>query len=335
MEGTTTGYESASFKVGEVPMDKIRLGKYSLRDVDRNTEDFQRLRDSIAATDGPMLAIVVREIDDPENPGQTAYGLIDGLQRFSCCQDLGFSKIPARVIDMEDADVAAAQIIANHSRIETKPVEYTKQLHRMLNSSPTMTLDELANQLHVSNKWLSDRLSLAKLHEKIGKLVDEGAIPLGHAFALAKLQPAEEQIQFLETAQTMGIQEFSGTVQNHIKAVRNAARTGRDHHDGEFVPVPHMRPVKEIKLQLETPTAAEIVCTKAAAKTPIEGFTAAIQWVLNMDPDRVEQLKQEFVDRKRAESERRAKQVAERAEQRAAEARKKAAEVEAEVAAGK
>jgi len=205
-----TGFENVRARVESIPMSKIRLPKYALRDVNRNTLEFQQLRDSIAASDGPLMSILVREIDDPENPGKTAYGLIDGLQRFSCCQDLGLTEIGARIVDMDDAEIAETQIIANRSRIETKPIEYTNQLHRMLNANPTWTLQDLADKLFVKEAWLRDRLALSKLHEKIGALVDEGKILLSYAYVLAKLRPDTEQLNFVDQAQTQTLQEFTG-----------------------------------------------------------------------------------------------------------------------------
>jgi len=317
-----TGFENATFNLQSIPLSKIRLGKYSLRDVDRNGEEFQRLRDSIAASNGPMLPILVREIDDPENKGQTAFGLIDGLQRFTSCTDLGFTTIPARVIDMDEAEIAAAQIIANRSRIETKPVEYTKQLHRMLNANPTLTLEELADQLHCSVKWLTDRLSLKNLHPNIGPLVDEGKITLAHAFAMVKLKPMEEQLPFVEQAQTQGIQEFTGHVSNKVKSLRESARAGRDpQKKDEFVPVPHMRAVREIKEQFTSPSLAEQVCQQVGAKTAVEGFKAGITWVLNMDPHTVDILRQQDVDRKLAAAEDKKKKDEEKLRKKALDAR--------------
>ena len=319
-----SGFENAQFKLMNVPITKIRLGKFSLRDADRNSEEFQRLRDSIAGSNGPYLPILVREIDDPEYKGHTAYGLIDGLQRYSCCHDLGFTHIPARVIDMDDAEVAAAQIIANRSRIETKPVEYTRQLHRMLNANPTLTLEELSDQLHVSVAWLNQRLSLSNLHPKIGPLVDEGRIPLAHAFAMVKLKPQDEQLEFVEQAQTQTIQEFSGHVQKRVKALREAARSGREAKPDEFTPVPHMRAVKEIKAQLESPTLATHVCAKLNARTAEAGFHAGIIWALSMDPDTVAYLKEQDANRKEMAKDAKAKKDAEKIRKKAAEAREAA-----------
>ena len=314
----STGFENAKFDLREIPINEIHLGKYSLRDVDRNSEDYQRLRDSIAATGGPYMSIVVREI---ELEGKPAFGLIDGLQRYSSCLDLGFKKIGARVVGMNDAEVAKAQIIANRSRIETKPVEYTNQLRRMLNSDPTLTLEELAEELHCSVKWLQDRLSLANLHPDLQALVDDGRIPLAHAFALAKLKPKEEQLNFAETAQTQNIQEFSGHVTNRAKALKDASRAGREAGSNEWKPVAHMRPVKDIKEQFENPTIAEEICEAVKADTAEAGFHAALKWVLMMDPATVEVLRQKAVDDKKKAEDARKKVNAEKAQKKADEAR--------------
>jgi ParB/RepB/Spo0J family partition protein len=320
-ETPLTGFENARFDLREIPLAKIRLGKYSLRDVDRNGEEYLRLRDAIAATGGPYLPILVREIADPEKPEEKAFGLVDGLQRYSCCSDLGFKVIPARVIYIEDAKVAMAQIIANRSRIETKPVEYTQQLRRMFMADPTLTLEELADQLHCSVKWLNDRLSLAKLHPDLGKLVDDGNIPLAHAFALAKLQPKEEQLAFAEQAQTQGIQEFSGHVGNRAKALRDAARAGRENVDKSWKPVAHIRPVRELKEQLEAPTLAETVCKEVGADTPEAGFHAALKWVFNLDPSTVEILRQKAIDDEKKTAEDKRRLAAEKAQKKADAAR--------------
>ena len=316
-----TGFEDARFDLREIPTDKIRLGKYSLRDVDRNSEDYQRLRDAIASTGGPYMSIIVREIDDPMNPGQMAFGLIDGLQRYSCCSDLGFKFMPARVVDMEEADTAKAQIIANRSRIETKPVEYTHQLRRMFMADPTLTLEELSEQLHCSVQWLKDRLSLTKLHSDLGKLVDDGHIPLSHAFALAKIQPKEEQLEFAEQAQTQTIQEFSGHVANRSKALRDAIRAGRETSDKTWKPVAHIRPVKLLKEQLESPTLAESICKQLKADTAEAGFHAALKWVFNLDPETVEVLRQQASDQEKKRNEEKQKLAAEKAQKRADAAR--------------
>jgi len=191
-----TGYENATFDLRTVPIEDIVVGEIALRGVDRNSEEYMRFRDSVAMSNGPWLPILLQDLGRRGHDGRDKYGLIDGLQRYSSCMDLGFHTIPARVIPKDAADVAKAQIIANRSRIETTPVEFTKQLVRILRADPTLTKEELANDLCVDKQWLEDRLSLAKLHEELQPLVDTGKIPLAHAFALVKLQPQEEQLDF-------------------------------------------------------------------------------------------------------------------------------------------
>lgn len=310
------GFENAEFNVGVIDMSKIRPPRHALRGVKRNTEKYMRLKDAIGAAGGPYMGILVREIPDPLNVGQIAYGIVDGLQRFSCCEDLGFTKIPARIVEMDEAEVAVAQIIANSSRIETRPVEFTEQLRRMFMSDPTLTLEIMADRIHMTVSWLKDRLSLAKLHKEVAALVDEGKIPLAHAYALAKLQPEEEQLEFIEQAQSQGITEFGGQVTNRKEAIQKANRSGTTIKK-EWAPTPHIRPMKELKEQLENPTLAEVICKEFNADTPEAGFIAGLKYVFSLNPSTVAALRQKELDLK-------AKSDAEKAEARLEKAKKDA-----------
>ncbi len=314
MSAGTTGYEEAKFDVRVLPMDKIRPPRHALRDVKRNSEQYMRMRDAIASAGGPYQSILVREIEDPLNKGEIAYGVIDGLQRFSCCQDLQFENIPARVVDMDEAEIAVAQIIANTAKIETRPVEFTEQLRRMFNADPTLTLELMAEKLHMTPKWVKDRLSLSKLHPDLGLLVDEGKIPLSHAYALAKLQPIDEQLEFTEQAQTQTIQEFGGQITQRKEAIAKANRSGQSVKK-EWEPTPHIRSMKELKGQLDSPSMASIICKEFKASTPEEGFVAGLKYVFSLNPSTVEILRQKDADLKKQKD-------AEKAELRAEKLRK-------------
>ncbi len=162
-----------------VQVSQIRENPVALRQVNRNTEAYIELVDSIRR-EGVLNPIVVRPMRDPQT-GNEFYGLIDGLHRFTATCDAGLDTIPAHIKSMEDAQVLVAQIIGNIHRIETRPVEYSKQLQKILIQDPLLTAASLADQLGKSTTWIADRLGLLKLDEKIGKLVDEGKINLSNA----------------------------------------------------------------------------------------------------------------------------------------------------------
>ena len=107
-------------------------------------------------------------------------------------EDTRVTQIQIENIEVDDAyNIRKAsppdslQIIASVPRIETRPIEYSKQLEWVLKQHPTMTTQELAAQLCKSYTWLCDRLSLLKIDEKYHHLVDDGTISLSNAYALA------------------------------------------------------------------------------------------------------------------------------------------------------
>lgn len=296
-----------------IPLGKIRENPVALRQVNRNTEKYLELVASIV-DQGLLNPIVVRPLVDPETKEQF-YGLIDGLHRYTACQDAGLATIPAHVKSMADADVLVAQIIGNIHRIETRPVEYSKQLQKILAQDPRLTSSILARQLGKSTTWIADRLGLLKIEENVSKLVDEGKINLSNAFALAKL-PKEEQAGFVDRAITMPPQEFSSTVMERKKQLDKARREGRP-VETDFVAPVHMRKMKDVKNEFENPRVSFVICKENKLKTPEEGFALAVAWILNQDPTSIAIAKQVDDERKNQLREKRDKMKNERVKQKA------------------
>jgi len=308
-----------------VPISLIHESEVALRGVERNSEKYLQLVDSIAKR-GILNSILVREATDPAT-GRMIYGLVDGLQRFSAAKDAGLSEVPARITSMSDGDLLEAQIIANIHKIETKPVQYTKQLVRIMSANPMLTLRELASKLSQSVPWLTDRLNLVKLDEKIQKLVDEGQIRLTNAYALAKL-PVEEQPEWVDRAMTDGPSEFLPAVHSRVNDIKAAKRKGTDTKKVEFSPTPFMRKLGEIKDEFNDFSMMDHVLSVEEAETPSDGWKACVKWLLHMDTEGVNAQKAKYDERQaklQAEKERRA---SEREKKKQEDAAKKAADVQ-------
>lgn len=297
----------------------------ALRSVDRTGEQYLELVDSIRKN-GVLNAILVREVKDAE--GKMVYSLIDGLHRFTASQDAGMDTIPAQVTSMEDADVLEAQILANVHKVETRPVEYSTQLTRILAQKPTMTIVELATQLSKSPSWLSERLHLVKLNKDIAALVDENKINLSNAYALAKLPP-EEQPAYLERAQTMSPQEFVPTAAARVKEIKDAKRQGRSAAPQEFQPVARIRKVGELKDEMESKAVARTLVHSLNIVDPVEAFNQGIKWALHMDEGSIAIDRAKDEARRKEEEEKKAKRKEEREQKKLAEAQKKADELKA------
>lgn len=297
----------------DVPVKAIRENKDMLRGCNKQSPEYQEVKASIKSK-GLLTPISVRDL------GDGTYGLVDGLQRWNIAQDLGWDLIPAQVVSMADAEVLEAQIVANAQRIETKPVEYTKALLKLLAMNPTLTMSELARRLGKTPSWLSERFHLLKLSESLQNLVNEGKIVLANGFALAKV-PEEFQSQFVELAMTRPTTEFVPAVQKFVKEHREAIRQGRSTNPDAFTAVPHLQKLADLKTEIETGSVATTLINHSQPKDLKEAFLLGVKWAVHMDPLSVEAAKVQYEKRKAEADEAKKQRAAERAAKKAEEAK--------------
>lgn len=315
-----------------VSIDDIRENPVALRAVDRESEAFAGLRDSIASQ-GLLSAISLRKKTETIDGKDTVYyELIDGLNRYCACREAGLKEIPAILKDLSDAEVYEAQVMANVHKIETKPVEYTRALNRILAGNPTMTVTSLAGRLCKSATWVSQRLGLLKLTKEIAALVDDGKIKLSNAIALCKL-PQEDQVNYVDSAMTMGADEFIPTIQTRQKELRDAARAGRSAKPAEFVPIMRLQKMSDLKSELESPVIGPGLVRTNKVKTAADGFQLGVAWALNMDPTSVDVQRAKAETKAAALVDAKKRREADRAAKKAAEAEKKAADTKAALTA--
>lgn len=310
-----------------IKLELIREPDESLRKVDKTHEKYVGLVESVRLT-GIMTPVNVRELEDPDTK-DIVYGLVDGLHRFSAAKDVGLDEIPCYVKNIEAGKLFEAQIMANVHKIETKPVEYSKALLKILQSNPFLSRTELAQTLAKTGAWISERLGLLKLTDDIGKLVDDDKIGLSNAYALAKL-PVEEQPEFIDRAMTMPPQQFAPLVNGRVKEIRDAKRKGKDASPETFQPVAHIRSRAELVTEMENPQVGPSLCGEFKLKTPEEGFLLGVKWTLNMDPHSVEIQRARDEERRAERAKQKEKSQLEQKKKRAAEAAEKAQKLKEE-----
>ena len=313
---TIPDYNFATAKLDKIPLSKIRENTEALRtQVDKEDDKYLGLVDSVRKH-GIMNPISVREIQDPAT-GETLYGLVDGLHRFNGAMDAGLTEIPALIVTMDEADLVEAQILANVHKIETKPVQYTKALLRILGSNPLLTLTELAGRLSRSTSWLTERLQLPKLTENIQKLVDDGTLGLTNAYALTKLPP-DKQEELLQQAISQSPAAFVPMATNIQKEIAAAKREGRKADTIGFKPVERLQRLATIRDQKDFAAKNPENCavTQSAKRhgvTTVEQAVAfALGWVLHVDPDSIKADEAKWNAEQAAKDSEKAKRAAER-----------------------
>ncbi len=311
-------------KLKEIPLRHIRESKVALRDVDKTNEQYIELVDSIRIR-GVLNPILVRELGKED--GEMFYSLVDGLQRFTASADAGRESVPAQIIELSDAQVLEAQIIANLHRVEMKPVQYSKQLHKILAENPFLTLSELSKRLAKSPSWLMSMLSLTKIkNTDIAQLINDGKIPLANAYVLAKL-PEEEQLNFIERAMTEAAAQFAPAVNARVKEIRDAKRQGRDPDAEQFVAVGFLQKIVDIKTELSTPNALLALIEAKKPKTPMDAAKLALSWVLHLDEMSIAESKRKYDEKKKNDKDSKQKRDSEKLAKKAAAARMTAQEL--------
>ena len=247
--------------------------KVALRTVDKENKDYQGLVASIKES-GVLNAIAVKEVKVANESGlvEDKYQVIDGLHRYMAAIDAGLMEIPAQILDADEAEALELQIEGNVHKVETKPIQYSKQLLKILAAHPERTVKVQADRLGKSEGWLKDKLRLQKLIPEAQTLVDEGKIVLSSAYILAKLDE-DEQEAWLEAAQNLPPDQFMPQVANRINELK---KLHKDDPRPEPTPTPILRKKGEILEMFGTLPGTP----KDDAQ---RGFTEALKWVVQMD----------------------------------------------------
>jgi ParB/RepB/Spo0J family partition protein len=270
-----------SENVRNIPIDLLIPTFILLRLVDRTSLDYIELRDSVAAH-GLFSAICVRE--SIRQSGK--YEIIDGLHRYCVSVDCGLTEIPCVIKEATDAEVKNWQIQANLLRRETANSEYATRLRMMFIENPELTMEILSVQLHCRPGRIQDILRLNQLIPEAKKQLDVGNLPLTSAYALSRV-PKQFQDDLLDNALALTASNFISLCNNYRKDYRTALESGRvqDYLDPELHDSPHLRKLSKIKDEYYKPLVGKVMIEDLKLKTPIEIWTAALAWVLHLDPE--------------------------------------------------
>jgi len=223
-----------------------------------------------------------------KQPGH--FEVIDGMWRTTCARELRFDTVPCIIkYNITDDDVLALQVQAQAIRPETKPTEYARQLRRIQKAKPGITLRGLANLVNKSPQWISKQLGLLKLEHQHQKAVDRGEIPLANAYMLAKIPPRLRS-EYTAQAKVMSIKQFKPLAAGVIKQFREAVRQGKldAFFTEDFTPQAYLRSLKDVETESRTQTEAPLILTADGCTTPMDGWNAALQWMMHLDRRSVE-----------------------------------------------
>lgn len=184
-----------SVKISLVPLASIEPPSLQLRD-SLDPQRLQDLADSMRRV-GLLQPIRVRRNAD-------RYQIVAGHRRYLAAQQLGWTAIPALIVDVDDTRAIAESLHENLWREPLTPLEEAA-LCDHLHSDLQWDVDRIAAALHHSPQWVRDRLSLLELPPDCAEALHAGVVSIAVARTLAQITDPDHRASALDAARSYGM----------------------------------------------------------------------------------------------------------------------------------
>src|SRR6266568_8310890 len=178
--------EAMNSLVQEMGLDKIRPSKANPR---RRTDDAAMIE--LAAnikTHGVLQPILVRPVP------RGGYEIVCGERRWRASKTAGKDSIPARIVNLSDAEALELGVIENVQRENIHELDEAIGYKALIKQDPALyTVETLAAKVGRSPKYIYGRLKLAELTTNLQKAFYAGKLAAGHAAEIARLQPKDQE----------------------------------------------------------------------------------------------------------------------------------------------
>lgn len=267
---------------GELELDKLTPPWSMLRPVRYDSIEFMEMVDSIRES-GVLNSILVRP--HPTRPGM--YEVIDGMWRFEASKQLERRVIPCIIKHgVTDEKFLELQIQAQAVTFETRPIEFAKQMGRLIHireqAGLRTTKKELARQVGKSANWVATRLNLLDLDPTIQDAVERGSLTLREACAIARIKNPHWQRHFMYKAQTLKGRELELAVGKFIAEATDQSSELRRQINEEQVYKPRLQSMDSLLMELDSLTEISQIIVQNVLTTPLQGAKAMLEWVLNL-----------------------------------------------------
>lgn len=210
---STERAENNNAKAGsihEIEVSRIVANPFQPR-TDFAPQALAELKQSISEN-GLVTPVTVR----PYNNG---YQLIAGERRFRAVQELGYERIPAYVLEVQDdRQMMEMALIENVQRENLNPIEEALGYQRLIDEC-SLTQEVVAQKVGKDRVTIANSLRLLKLPEKVQESLRKSELSAGHARALLGLPERAQQVELWKAILKNGL-----SVRQVEKLVQRAAK---------------------------------------------------------------------------------------------------------------
>lgn len=228
-------------QIQEIELTKIKPNPYQPRH-EFSDESIRELASTLDK-DGLLQPIVVRE--KGEN-----YEIIAGERRLRAAQHLSWSKIPAIVNNLNDAQAASLALIENLQREDLNPIDEAQAYNNLMKLND-LTQTALAQNIGKSQSYVANKLRLLKLTPKVQSYLASGEISPRHGRCLVGLSEKDQGRVLDEIlANDLNVSDTEKIVQNIDQYFTNKKSQVKD-KVGKTRRVVNRIP-KDLKVQINT-----------------------------------------------------------------------------------
>lgn len=149
---------------------------------------------------------------------QGGYQLVAGERRWRGAQAAGLAEVPALVKPLSDERALELAIIENLQREDLNPMDQARAFQQLA-SAFRLTQDQIAERTGKDRATVANFLRLLKLDPAVQRMVEEGALAMGHARALLALEgEAQRALAERIVQQAWSVRQ----VERHIAAAHRA-----------------------------------------------------------------------------------------------------------------
>lgn len=185
-----------------ISIDRIRI----LNPRHRDKAKFERVVQSIKNLGlKKPIKISRRNVKEGEEPG---YDLVCGQGRIEACRALGFTQIPAIVVDVSKEDRLLMSLVENMARRYPAPMDLIMEIERLKKQGYSNLA--ISKKLDISDNQVGGLLALRSAGEE--RLLDaaiKGKVPLGVAIDIAKTDNRETQQGLLKAYENRQLNQTS------------------------------------------------------------------------------------------------------------------------------
>jgi ParB family transcriptional regulator, chromosome partitioning protein len=154
------------------------------------------------------------------------FQLLAGNRRVAAAKAAGLTHVPARILELTDAETLEVQLTENLQRVDLSAMEEARGFKAYLDATKKTQL-KLAARIGKSQPYVANRLRLLGLPGEVQALVDEGKLAATHAEVLLKIpkEAAPIIVQAAKDAAKQGTsardldRDVSWKAKKHLEAI--------------------------------------------------------------------------------------------------------------------